>query len=355
MSKTKKRILIAIGVVLSTLLVLLATMLPFAWPKKGISNDEAWLKTDVYSLDNTVVIEKSADRDFVILNMTDIQLNDALDIGRRAYTEQTIRQLVEEVKPDLITMTGDQVWAAPFKRESLKYLIALMESFKLPWAPVMGNHDGEGNADAMWCADRYAEAEYCVFKKGPNNIKGVGNYVINIKENDKIIHSMVMLDSGSNAYYPELDKTGYDNIGVEKQDWYEWAIEGARAVSGNANLESSLFFHIALPEFQTAYDEWVAGGCDPKLGFGENREKCCPAPINSGFFERIKAVGSTKNIIIGHDHVNNSSVLYQGVRLTYGMKTGDRCYADDDMNGGTVITMNSQGALSIAHHYVNIK
>ena len=42
------------------------------------------------------------------------------------------------------------------------------------------------------------------------------------------------------------------------------------------------------------------------------------------------------------------------VRLTYGMKTGDRCYADGDMNGGTLRTVTDNGVLT-AHQYVTIE
>ena len=58
-------------------------------------------------------------------------------------------------------------------------------------APINGNHDGEGNVDLAWIANKYEEAEKCLFKQGPDNIGGIGNYIINIRENDKIVQSLI--------------------------------------------------------------------------------------------------------------------------------------------------------------------
>ncbi|MEG1706669.1 MAG: metallophosphoesterase, partial [Clostridia bacterium] len=306
-------------------------------------------------VEDTVIIYKDKNKDFVILNMADIQLNDELDIGKREYTEQTIKRLIEEVKPDLITMTGDQVWGYTSKSESIKFLIDIIDSYKIPWAPVMGNHDSDGESNYNWCAEKYEESKYCLFRKGLSSAKGVGNYVINIKEGNKTIHSMIMMDSGTTVKYPELDTYGYDFIGSESQKWYEWVLQGLKKLSNNDKIETSLFFHIPLPEFTTAYDEWTTNGKDPLIGFGENREKKNGTPlVNSNFFELIKKLASTKNVFVGHDHINSASIIYQDVRLTYCLKTGDRCYSNYDMNGGTVIKMNSNGELTVQHHYIKI-
>lgn len=383
MAKKKKIVIRVLAIVLAVLLTV-GIVLGIRWfPVKGKANHEFWLSTDTYRLENTVTIQKEPGKDFKILNLADIQYNDTLDIFNRAYTEETIRTLIEQEKPDLITMTGDQVWAA-FQKQSQKDLIKFMDSFGIPWAPVYGNHDGEGNADKNWLADRYLESEYCVFKKGPNNIGGTGNYVINIMEGDKIVQSLIMLDSGSWRGYDDNLKgremiadalnndtqeyilnddgtrkqepfgTGYEFMSESQIAWYKWALEGAKQVNGGEMPESMLFFHIALPEFYNAYLQWKDSGYDPAMGFGEKRETVCCPSVNSGFFQVIKDLGSTKNVIVGHDHINCYSVLYEGVRLTYGLKTGDRCYANDDLNGGTLLTITDNG-VKTEHKFVKIE
>lgn len=383
MGSAKKKIIVKVLAVILAVLLVAGIVLAVLWcPVKGESNSEFWLSTDTYRLEDTFVLQKEPGKDFKILNLTDIQYNDLLDIGQRKYTEETIRTLIEQEQPDLITMTGDQVWAA-FQKQSQKDLIQFMDSFGIPWAPVFGNHDGEGNADKNWLADRYLESEYCLFKKGPNNIGGVGNYVINIMEGDKIVQSLIMMDAGASRSYdgmPEerqmiadaLDNdtqeyilnddgtrkqeafgTGYEFISESQVAWYKWAVEGAKKVNGGEMPESIAFFHIALPEFYLAYLQWKDSGYAPEMGFGEKREQVCCPKVNSGMFAAIQELGSTKNVIVGHDHVNSYSVMYEGIRLTYALKTGDRCYADDDLNGGTVLTITDNG-VQTEHKYVEI-
>lgn len=307
MSIVQKRILIAVLSVVAVLLIAGIAALIILLPAKGEVSNEFWLSTDTYNLEDTQVIQKEPGKDFKILNLADIQYSDVYDIGKRSYTEETIKTLIEQEKPDLILMTGDQTWTAT-QRSSIKDLIKFMDSFKIPWAPVFGNHDGEGNADKNWLADRYEESEYCLFKKGPNNIGGVGNYIINIMEGDKIVESIIMMDSGVWRNYPDESEhfmysdalkddyegeeksknykeyklnddgtrqqaqygTGYEFIAESQIAWYKWAIEGAAKINGGTAPESTAVFHIALPEYHEAYLQWLDSGFDPNMGF----EKC---------------------------------------------------------------------------------
>lgn len=371
--QTKKKIKIAVSVILAAVLIV-GVVLGILWfPVKGETTNEFWLSTQPYRLEDTVILQKEPGKDFKILNLADVQYSDTLDIGKRAYTEETIRKLIEQTQPDLITMTGDQTWTA-MQKQSAKHLVAFMDSFKIPWAPVFGNHDGEGNADKNWLADQYMSSEYCLFKKGPNNIGGVGNYIINIMEGDKIIQSLIMMDSGQGRSYPEdpdqtnpiymyadeLDGgeyvlnadgtrkqaqvgTDYEFISETQVQWYKWAINGATAANGGETPESIVFFHIALPEYYYAYLQWKESGYDASMGFGEKREQVCCPKVNTGLFAAMQELGSTKNVVVGHDHINTYSVLYEGIRLTYGLKTGDRCYRDEDLNGGTLLTISQDG------------
>lgn len=379
----KNRVVKALAIVLAIVLVAAIGFGIWAIPAKGEANTETWSASDAFRKEDTVVLQKEPGKDFVILNLTDIQYSDALDFAQRGYTKETIQTLIEETKPDLITMTGDQVWTA-FQKQSQGELIKMIDSYGIPWAPVFGNHDGEGNADKEWLADRYLESEYCLFKKGPNNIGGVGNYVVNIMEGDKIVQSLIMMDSGASYNYSDTPEsefmmsdaidpktqeyilnadgsrkqdyygTNYQFITKEQIEWYKWVIAGLTEQNGGVTPESTAMFHIAIPEYHLAYLQWKASGYDPAMGFGEKREQVCCPKINTGFFDVMKELGSTKNVVVGHDHVNNYSVLYDGIRLTYGLKTGDRCYADSDLNGGTMLTVSDSG-VQIEHKYVTVK
>lgn len=90
------------------------------------------------------------------------------------------------------------------------------------------------------------------------------------------------------------------------------------------------------------------------MGQCNMEEACCSTQANYGLFDLIKEHGSTKNVVCGHDHGNDFSLMYQGVRLTYALKTGNGAYwMGADRSGYTEITINSTGNASVNHVYYN--
>ncbi len=303
------------------------------------------------------VIEKDPTKDFVILNLTDVQLGEDevfSEVGTRA--NNMIASLIEKTQPDLITLTGDNAWGTVAYMELINYI----DSFGIPWAPIMGNHDGEGCVSEFWAAELFTQAENCLFQFGPENM-GYGNYILNVIENGKIIHTLFMLDTHSNRDYTLEDGTvledEYDHLWPLQMNWYKWAVNGIAQQEGKV-VESTCFMHIPVIQYRYAWDDaWdeEAQSFRPEYAenaFGKNSEWVCSAPVDNGFFDLCKELGSTKNMIVGHDHVNSSSIVYEGIRLTYGLKLGEGCYFEDGMTGGTTLTINSQGNVTTEHHYM---
>ena len=324
---------------------------------------EDWNKNQEFVETYAARIDKDPEKDFVILNITDVQLsfpNAYSDEGQ--YSEKIIDKLVTEQKPDLITLTGDNAWCIT----AYLRIIKVIDSYDIPWAPIMGNHDGGGCIDEFFTAYWLSKAENCLFKFGPKSM-GYGNYIINIYENDEIIHTLFMMDTHSDASdtdagkinYAEDGSSGYDHLWANQLEWYEWAINGISDIAGH-NVESTVFMHIPCYEFRLAQaentevkviDETTTYYIAKNDGdFGENHEGICAPKGNNGFFALVKKLDSTKNIIVGHDHVNSLSTVYDDVRLTYALKCGSGCYWEDTMSGGTIITINSNGNVNDVHH-----
>ncbi len=83
---------------------------------------------------------------------------------------------------------------------------------------------------------------------------------------------------------------------------------------------------------------------------------CC-APYNPGMFTKIKELGATTHTFVGHDHVNAYSVDYQGVRLTYGLKSSRQFYYSEELVGGTLITLKGDTgnvSVDIEYKYVQL-
>ncbi len=314
-------------------------------PRNGVPNtDELWFPQDTLDITTIQTIEKQVGEDFKILQLTDTQISTTLE-GKQLT--EIVTTLVEENDPDLIIITGD-LSQGPYNAQNIKYQIKLFDSFEIPWAPIFGNHDAELGADKYYLAELYNASEYCLFECGPYNIKGVGNYVINIVEDDLIIQSLYMIDSGQYMDSKKLFTGDYDYIGITQIEWYKWNVEqisinelGTYDPLTDTVVPSMAFFHIPLPEFDDAYTAWEESDYDTSIGKGDKEEDICDSPINSHFFEVIKEYNSTKYIMVGHDHVNNFEILYQGVTLKYGLKTGTGSYFTEGSTGGTLITITA--------------
>ena len=341
-SKKWKIMIIVISVILAIVLILAGI---WAIPIHGKLSNEHWCSAMEYTDDYAFTIEKEQGKDFEILTIADTQLSDTIDVFAPGDPYEEITKLIENRKPDLIIVMGDITWTALTKL-SAKQFIKFIDSFGIPWAPIFGNHEDETEqgfycaVDKNWFADQFLKAENVIFKKGPNNIGGIGNYVINITENGKIVESLIMMDTHAKRIYPEFNNEWhYDYIYDGQMAWYRWVIDGIKKQSGNENLESMLFIHIPLCEYLDAYNAWEASGFNPQMGFGNKNEDVYCGKINSGMFNLIKEIGSTKYVFAGHDHSNNYSVNYQGIQLTYCTKTGYRTSYKEGQTGGTYITI----------------
>ena len=351
---------IGLGVAFTFIISLVQIIAPFTANQAKLF--EKWSADDKFETSYCAELKKDPDKDFVVLNIADVQLNDAeLYDGSWDLAKSTIKSAVEKAKPDLITLTGDNAWGMLSYIELCKYI----DSYGIPWAPVMGNHDGQRTPSEFWCAYQFTSSKNCLFKFGPEDM-GYGNYIINITENGKIIHTLFMMDTHSDADDTEAGKinlgtdgsAGYDHLWANQLEWYEWAVDGITASAGKT-VESTAFMHIPVVEYDTYYaqyydkenDCWKDEYADDC--FGVNHEDVCCAHGNNGFFALCKRLGSTKNIIVGHDHVNSSSMLVDGIRLSYGLKCGSGCYWESEMSGGSTLTIASDGTAEFEHIYID--
>lgn len=115
-----------------------------------------------------------------------------------------------------------------------------------------------------------------------------------------------------------------------------------------------LFFHIPLQQYRIAYELYEKGSAEVKYYFGENGEtminKVCASNYPSKIFDAAKEYG-TKAMFCGHDHYNNMSLEYQGIRLTYGMSIDYLAMPNIDKDikqrGATLITIDNKSDFDI--------
>ena len=321
----------------------------------------------------------NTDRPLKVVQLTDIHIGGGLlskSFDRKAMN--AVAAMLTYEKPDLVVLTGDMVYPVPFQGGTLnnevstKILITLLEKLGVYYAPLFGNHDTEAYSTHtreqigdVWSSD---ELEYSLFKKGPEDVDGVGNYIIKVKNSQGIVkNALFCIDSND---YPEDNLLGlggnYDNIHENQIEWYRTKVNEIHATNTLINpaepmFTSLAFFHIPLEEYSIAWEEYKANGKDTenvKYISGEHREDTCCSENSDMFFETIEELGSTKALFCGHDHINTGVIEYKGVKLVYGMSIDYIAYVDPVTSlvgyqrGCTVINVDgSEIDVSIENYY----
>lgn len=295
--------------------------------------------------------------DFKILQLTDLHLGQKDDLDLHFdFIDLTIK----DANPNFIVITGDVFTFA--NRRVMKTVFDFFDSYQIPWGVTWGNHDEQCDFSINYMTGelnkRREKDTYCKFIDiQKDDVFGYANYVINLKQGNDIKYQLYMLDS--NRYYYG-SYMGYDYIHEDQIKWYEDMVNYSKTLNNNAIVPSIAFFHIPVPEFKVAYDlyEKDPTNADIQYFYGERRETECPPDINTGFFDKVVELGSTKGIFVGHDHVNNYDIAYKGVRLVYGVKSTDRIYYDPDVIGGLTITIKNDSSFEcnrIYHSYAGLK
>ena len=312
------------------------------------------------------ILQKQKDQKFTVLHLTDTHLYHDEWIGERGeHLKRTVNYLVEQAKPDLITISGDLAWAGQY--HSYEDFANWMDSYGIPWAPVFGNHDDQDGYEAVAkAAEILLAKDTCLLEQGDPTL-GCGNYVIGIEEEGKLVHGIIMMDSHANKLWVDAEgkeHNPYAELYPEQFPWYRQQVEELKALGAG---ETTLIMHIPIYTYHDAIKAALKADVDPKAvsfyngeqgdcwnegyedSFGVYREGICSYPVDNGFFEEILAGGTTKTVICGHDHVNTFAVPYKGVRLAYGLKTGRGSYHDDRINGGSILTIDSDGKMEMKH------
>lgn len=318
-------------------------------------------------------------RDFKILQLTDTHLGGGfLSYKKDRMALNAMAAMVTAEKPDLVIITGDIAYPTPQamtlnNKSGAKLAAALMEKLGVYWTVILGNHDTE--AYSYYSRDKIGDfyenddLSKCLFEKGPDNIDGIGNYIINVKDTNGIItQSLIMLDShayADNDYFGLLWK--YDNLHQNQIDWYRQevlkltqldnAVKGIYRDAETFPISSLCFIHIPLREYLDAYNEYVENGLkdteDVKYihgKIGESGRLVYCGMYDDEFFESL--IG-TKAVFCGHDHLNNIALKYKDVMLCYGMSVDYLAYLGiskkGEQRGCTVITSKLDSEITVAN------
>ena len=339
------------------------------------------------------VVDVPVDREPVVLQLSDTQIIDAAqqetdarlngaysvlntrwsraNIEDRAF--RYIREAIDRANPDLIVLAGDNVYGEfDDSGYATQAFIEFMNSFDIPWAPVMGNHDCETAKGVDWLCSQYENASNCLFKR--NTLTGNGNYSIGITQGGKLARAFFMLDSASSRTNPARSPYGF---ATDEINWYTQKMTAIKQASAPTGI--SVMTHVPM---QAAVDVLVQ-----RYGYtntsnvpidldqvGQNGDfgvvnEAMGVAWDSDYsvWNGLKALGMD-SIFVGHVHAISAGVTYEGVKIQFGLKTGTydalnyrndsgnivKDYADagNPITGATVIPVSRKDASVSPYHIV---
>lgn len=321
-----------------------------------------------YNEDDGVYTITTGKEEFKILQLTDIHLGGSMmSVTKDLKALKACNTLINRTKPDLVIVTGDLVFPMGIMSFSLNNNAPIMQfanfmrNTGIPWAFTYGNHDTEAMAtlnpmefDLLMKALSFKSSGNLLYPYIQPDIYGRNNQVIELCNKDgSIRQALFLLDS--NDYVEGTETVNeYDYIHDDQVEWYKKNVVSLSRREG-ATVPSMVFFHIPLREYKEANDLYEAGDSRVKYFYGKLGEKmidkiCC-SKYESKLFDTAVELGSTKAMFCGHDHYNNQSLEYKGIRLTYGYSIDylvmPGIEKDTEQRGATLITVGQEGNIEI--------
>lgn len=269
-------------------------------------------------------------------NFKIVQFTDIHEGPEKDKSIELMNKVLKYEKPNMVVLTGDNIdgkcKTVDEVRQAINHIASPMESRKIPWAIVFGNHDDEHKVMSKEeMMKYYMTFKYNISQIGYKTFDRIGNYNILIEgsKDDTPKFNIYMIDSGT--YAPSFIG-GYAWIKLTQICWYK-KIALSLKQKYKRTIPSLMFFHIPLKKFKKA---WEIG-----LLSGERREDECGAKINLGIFNNLVNTGDVKGIFVGHDHLNNYCAIFNGIKLGYAGYTGYGGYGQDDIpRGARVFLIN---------------
>ncbi len=272
-----------------------------------------------------------------------------------------VEEGVERVQPDLIIATGDNIYGQTDDdgEQWLKFC-EVLDSFEIPWAIVFGNHDCESAKGVRWQIEQVQNTKYGMIKQG--DVTGNSNYTIGIKQGDQYKYIFYMLDSnGCRVYDNPGEGLNPDNIDIDLiqqeygifDDQVEWMKSSYEEITDACGRDIPTMICMHAPSNETRYavetlypDAYIDAYTFAYGKFSPDREGDLGIAYEDigGFGDSEKFWNTAKEIgcvgmFLGHQHTVATSIVYDGIRLTYGMKTGTYDYFQKNLLGTTQITI----------------
>lgn len=301
---------------------------------------------------------------FTILILADIHMSGV----EWKWTKKHIEAAINKSQPDLVVLLGDNITgrypgvSVEKVNSAIKQIGQMFEKRNIPFTFVFGNHDHEGLCELgltertakEHILSRFSAFSCCLAEKG-ENMTGLGNYnrLIYDSFGEKPLFNLWFMDS--NPYAPENEGGGYGYVHRDQLDWYEKTAEKLKKENAGKPLPSFLFQHIIMPEIYEVLTKHKKRVRNSVKGHGKHsesyytmnekyffdgtlREGPCPPDVASEQFASVVKTGDIIAVFFGHDHINDFSCEYNGIKLHQVPSTGFYSYGNNQ--GSRIITLS---------------
>ena len=305
--------------------------------------------------------------------LTILQVADVQDDAFLSYfCKRSIVYTVQQAQPDLIVLTGDNISGPSCRtkalaKKAIRDVMDVFERLGVPVAMVFGNHDDEKTPLTKLEQIEVYESYSCFIgcagvvaelKVGDNSTLNAGTYNIPVYESansDKVAYNVWCFDSGT--YNPDPQYGGYSYVLPEQLDWYVETSNALKEANGGEVVPSIAFQHIIPVQIFDALKEVPSGtsgavehggkyytlpdGTDPEINW-LSETPCPPSTACRPAYAEIDAMlqqGDVQAVFVGHDHVNNYIVPYEGIDLVSSQGCTFHSY-NDQHRGFRVITID---------------
>lgn len=299
-------------------------------------------------------------------------------------TKMFMKQIVDETKPDLIVLSGDNLYGRSTNTglniiDNLKRFLVIMESLKTPYVFAYGNHDAEEITDGsnkvamnnyLLNAIKNQETKYLLYGNECSEPNGkdyrdirYGTYAIKLRDLDSsdLTGAIIIFDSG----YYDARISSYNSVSQTQIDWYENKIATLQEeYKGDGVVPTIIINHIQLPQFYNAYVNAYMQKFPNYTSFGDSEtphyqysnyadvvdseannkyeftlfqdvtkinddndwvymiKHGGPLKPTTDLWSKMVELGSTKAFFSGHDHNFDFQVKSHGIILGFAPQTG---------------------------------
>ncbi|MBP5405111.1 MAG: metallophosphoesterase [Clostridia bacterium] len=211
---------------------------------------------DAYSLVKRNEDGSVDETDWKVMQATDLHFGDKMKENQ--VTLEKFLEAIYREKPDYVVLTGDIITSIRGRSRAVQ-LCNIFEKLGIYWTYVIGNHEGDQifALSRKELIDICASYPHCVldssvkYTSDGKEVWGEGNCVVHLLGKDKVVQSMIFMDTGDAITDADAARVGvakgtYDFLKEEQMQWYKEQVEAATLL--DENVKTMLFIHIPLVE-----------------------------------------------------------------------------------------------------------